>query len=435
MTLLRRAVLALTFVLAFKPGALHAQADTTSGPAKVFVDCQAMGCDQDFFVDQLKWVNFVRDRLFADVTILVTSLRTGAGGQEMTVSAIGGDRYKGRADTVRVVSQPNDASDVIRRRLLRTFSLLLGPYAARTSVAENMSVSYLPLEGAPSTPMTQHDPWNFWVYRISANGFGNGEKSQTFGNLFFNANASRTTAAWKLSIGSNLSYDQSKFDLSDGTTFTKTQRNYGLNSFAVKSIDDHWSVGATAQAQYSDFDNLDLSVKLQPGVEWDFFPYKEFTSRQLTVFYAAGINSTRYQDTTIYGRISETHPQHNINVTWNARQTWGSVNMSVYGSQYLHDRQYYSYGISSFADLRLSKGLSFNLGGNYSRVNDQLSLRKGTLTDNEIIARQQALATNYRYFISFGVSYTFGSIFNTVVNPRFGSAPGGGGGGMMMFSF
>jgi len=30
--------------------------------------------------------------------------------------------------------------------------------------------------------------------------------------------------------------------------------------------------------------------------------------------------------------------------------------------------------------------------------------------------------------LSFGVSYTFGSIFNTVVNPRFNSRGGGGGG-------
>ena len=45
-----------------------------------------------------------------------------------------------------------------------------------------------------------------------------------------------------------------------------------------------------------------------------------------------------------------------------------------------------------------------------------------------VIARQQALATNFRYFLNFGVSYTFGSIFNTVVNPRFNSVRGGGGG-------
>ena len=44
-----------------------------------------------------------------------------------------------------------------------------------------------------------------------------------------------------------------------------------------------------------------------------------------------------------------------------------------------------------------------------------------------MVTRQFARETHYRYFVNFGVSYTFGSIFNNVVNPRFG----GSGGGMM----
>ena len=36
------------------------------------------------------------------------------------------------------------------------------------------------------------------------------------------------------------------------------------------------------------------------------------------------------------------------------------------------------------------------MGGNYSRVADQLYLKRGRLDDNQIIARQQALATNFR---------------------------------------
>ncbi|MDQ8159245.1 MAG: hypothetical protein P3C12_07470 [Gemmatimonadota bacterium] len=54
----------------------------------------------------------------------------------------------------------------------------------------------------------------------------------------------------------------------------------------------------------------------------------------------------------------------------------------------------------------------------------ELYLRRGALSDNEIIARQQALATNYRFFVQLGMSYTFGSIFNTVVNPRFNGRGG-----------
>ena len=36
------------------------------------------------------------------------------------------------------------------------------------------------------------------------------------------------------------------------------------------------------------------------------------------------------------------------------------------------------------------------------------------------------LETQFQYFTSFGFTYTFGSIYNNVVNPRFGNSGGGG---------
>lgn len=411
----------------------QAAGDTARGAtARVFLDCQATGCDQQFFVDQMKWMNFVRDRLFADVVVLVTSLRTGAGGTEHTVMAIGTQQFRGRVDTALVHSEPNDASDVIRRRLLRTFRLLLGPYIARSQMAERLDVAYTMPAGtaAPTAPV--HDPWDSWVFRLGASGYGSGEKQQSFGSTSFSTNASRVTAAWKTTLSTSLSYDQSRYDLGEDGTFTNIQRNYGANALVAKSIGDHWSAGFTAQARYSDYSNYNLDLRVLPGIEWDYYPYSSFSTRQLTAFYNVGIASTRYQDTTIYLKLREVYPMHALNVAWNARQPWGSVNVSVSGSQYLHDPEYYSYGVGGNTNLRLTKGLSLNLSGSYSRVNDQLYLRRGTLSDREIIARQQALATNFRYFVSFGLSYTFGSIFNTVVNPRF-SSPGGGGGMVIYF--
>jgi hypothetical protein len=174
-----------------------------------------------------------------------------------------------------------------------------------------------------------------------------------------------------------------------------------------------------------------MNLRVMPALEWNLFDYKEFTRRQLTAYYAVGVGSYQYKETTIYDRLSETRPLHSLNIAWNARQPWGSVNWSVFGSQYLHNTRFNSYGTSGFLDLRIAKGLSFNVGGNYSRVNDQLYLVRGQLSDNQVIARQQALATNYRFFLNFGMSYTFGSIYNTVVNPRFGGTRGN----QMMFTF
>ena len=435
-----RRLLAVLYVYALVPAVVAAQPapapDTTqAGAIRVFLDCEENGCDFDFFRDQMRWVNFVRDRLFSDVQLLVTTLRTGSGGREYTIAAIGQDRFKGRVDTVVVTTNPNDATDTIRRQLARTFALLLGPYAARTPLAARLDLTYTAPTTGPATPKTVRDPWNFWVYRISGNGFGNGEKRQTFVNGDVNLSANRVTAAWKLGLGATLGYNQSTFTLSDGSSFTNLLRNYGGNALLARSIGGHWAAGLVANGEYADFNNYRLNLTVTPAVEWNLFDYKEFTRRQLTAFYTVGVGTYRYKERTIYDRIAETRPQHALTLAWNARQPWGSVNMSVFGSQFLHDISFNSYGTSAFLDLRITKGLSLNFGGNYARVNDQLYLPRGTLTDNQVIARQQALATNFRYFGYVGLSYTFGSIYNTVVNPRFGRARGSGGGNGMSISF
>ena len=74
------------------------------------------------------------------------------------------------------------------------------------------------------------------------------------------------------------------------------------------------------------------------------------------------------------------------------------------------------------ASVRIIKGLNFNVGGSYSWIHDQRYLRKGSATKESVLLRQQALATSYFYDFNFGLSYTFGSIFNNVVFPRFGGS-------------
>jgi hypothetical protein len=56
----------------------------------------------------------------------------------------------------------------------------------------------------------------------------------------------------------------------------------------------------------------------------------------------------------------------------------------------------------------------------------QVSLVKQNLTYDEILLQRKEIASQYQYFTSFGFTYTFGSIYNNVVNPRFGNSGGGG---------
>ena len=79
------------------------------------------------------------------------------------------------------------------------------------------------------------------------------------------------------------------------------------------------------------------------------------------------------------------------------------------------------YRAESYAsvNLKVGKGLSLNVGGRVSWIRDQVSLPKGEATRDEVLVRQRQLATSYEYRVFVGMSYTFGSIFNNIVNPRF----------------
>lgn len=432
---LLRALGACAFVAAVAGAQTPTPAPDTAqaGAVRVFLDCNNRGCDREFFVTELRWANFMRDRLDADVHVIATTLQTGSGGYEYTIVALGQKKFGGRADTLVVVANPNDANDVIRRMLLRTFTQLLLPYAVKGPLASRLTIAYAAPSGGPQTPKDLKDKWNFWTYRIQGNGFFNGEKRQSFRNMFGSVSANRTTNDWKIRVGTNYNYDQSSFTLSTGEEFVNLLRSYGGAASIVKSAGDHWSVGGRAGADYSDFFNYSMNARVAAAVEYDVFPYKEFTRHQLTALYSIGPNAWEYKETTIYGKQREVHPVHTTNFGYTSRQKWGNADVSVFGSQFLDDLKTYSAGVSGFVDVRLGRGLNFNVSGSASRVKDQIYLPRGTLSNEQVIARQQALATNFRYFASMGFSYTFGSIYNTVVNPRMGSL--GGGGRNFSFSF
>ena len=116
-------------------------------------------------------------------------------------------------------------------------------YLARTSSAQRPAVTYTPAKSTDSSVATAtRDPWNAWVFSVSAN--GNGNREENYSSLHVNARvaANRVTDAWK--------------------------RRRHLNQRA--------------------------STRLTPAVEYDLFPYKESTRRQLRCQYGVGIRGFNY---------------------------------------------------------------------------------------------------------------------------------------------
>ena len=386
-------------------------------PLRVYLDCQTMGCDRDFFVTEIAFVTWTRDRTDADIHLLVTALETGSGGLQYTLQFIGQRRFATHADTLLTGTRSDATSDDRRRALTRTAKQVLARYAAATSVAAALDVTYT-APAISSTAATVRDPWNLWVYRINSHGFFTGESQTKSSSLSGSLNASRTTEQWKISLGANINYRQSNYTFADSSTSVFIQRSSTANLRIVKSLTDHWSAGLNGSVGHAEFNNQDWFAGGRGSIEYNFFPWKDATSHQFVAIYAIGPTAYRYISQTIYLKTSETLLQHQFILANTTTERWGSIDLSASASQYLHDLSKTNYSLGGSVDIRLAKGLSFNVGGSASSVHDQLFLARGDLSVADILTRQRALATSFSYFTFVGVSYTFGSIYNAIVNPR-----------------
>ena len=145
MTFSRRflsAVVALFAMAAPARAQNPAAADTTRDDLpRVFLDCQANGCDGDFLRTELTWLNFVRDRTLASVHILATSQSTASGGTELTVAFIGLGGNAARVDTIIQASPPSDTFDERRRLLRRVISQGMMRFVANTALAPRLAIT------------------------------------------------------------------------------------------------------------------------------------------------------------------------------------------------------------------------------------------------------------------------------------------------------
>jgi hypothetical protein len=425
-------------LLAVAPRAMAAQVvaspaaslvDTGSmvGAIRTFLDCRGdtdLGCRLDYFVTELPYVTWTRDRLFADVQFLVTTIRTGSGAFEYTVTALGRGRFAGRADTTAVRTIPNEAEASIRAKLARTIALLLVPYVRTTPQAEQLAVKWTPPAGGARTlsPGAVRDPWNFWTFEVEVNGNTNGESQQRSSAAFLEARARRVTERWSARVGYFGFYRGQFFRFTDSTGARVTVRNQLREGIAfgrvVRALTPRWSVGMLANTGFDEFRNINLVARAAPVVEYNVFPWSQATRQQVAISYGIGPRRFLFEDSTIFGRLRETRLQQELVIGSDVRQTWGSIRISARYASFVPDTRLWNLGSFGNATLNLFKGLSLNVGGGASYIRDQNFLAARGQTPEEVLTRQRALATNFQYNAFLGFNYTFGSIYNSVVNPR-----------------
>jgi hypothetical protein len=375
----------------------------------------------DYIRKEIPYVNYVRDIKDAGLYIISTSQRTGSGGVEYTYFFIGQNENEGMRDTLMFTSSPDETSEIIRQNEVKTLKMGLVRYVARTPLSKYISIGF----SEPLSETVSTDKWNSWVFKTSVSGYASGEKSYRSSYLNGSFSANRVTQKLKSSLSLRYSYSADEYEVDDDL-ITSEYNSKSINGLLVGSLTDHWSVGGSLYAGASKYNNSDLSLDIQPGIEYNVFPYSESTRRQLRITYKAGFSYVNYIDTTIYNKVKENLLSHSLTINYEIIQKWGSADLSLGYSNYLHDWTKNNISLNAYLNLRIAKGLSLNFGGGGAIVHDQLGLVKGGATQQDILLRLRELETQFEYYTSFGLTYTFGSIYNNVVNPRFGNSGGGG---------
>jgi hypothetical protein len=293
-------------------------------------------------------------------------------------------------------------------------------YQAREGLPPDLDVEVGQTIAAGVQPVPQDDPWNLWVFRLSANGSINAEETSREWSWRLNASADRETEDWKISFGASIDRETERFNLDEDDPFEVTQRERNFDYFVAKSWGPHWSFGVNGRLESSTFGNTKFSAETAPAIEFSVFPYSEYATRRIRFQYSIGVEHAKYNEITLFDKFEETLGQHEFSIDLDRQEPWGSLEAGFEFSQYLHDPSFYRLEVDGEVSFRITRGLEVDLEGSASRIRDQISLPRRDATPEEVLLRLRELQSGYDVRFEIGLSYTFGSIFNNVVNPRFG---------------
>lgn len=381
----------------------------------LFTDCE---CNKTLLKQEINYVNHSIDPANAQVNLFIVTSYLSNGGKVFNVSFKGQQELEGNQLSFKVPVTAIMTGREVDEELNKRIKLGLAGFLAGTPYAALADVQVDIAEEETILKEEVEDKWNSWIFETTVRFSTEKESQRGKTDLRLRFDADRTTPNWRLRLNANYFYRTQFVTESDGTRLNSLRQDMWSNASVVKSIGNHWSVGLFNRMSSTTFRNIDYSLWLAPAIEYSFFNYDEVPFKEFTIAYRLGWTHNDYAEETVFFKTEESLIRQALNIDLRLRQRWGAIFAGISGGHYVGEFDKNRLSLNGRANVRLIKGLSFNIGGSYQIINDQISLPRGEASIEDTLLGQSQLATNFEADLSFGLSYTFGSLYNNVINTR-----------------
>ena len=382
-----------------------------------FLECEA--CDFTFVRQELEFVSFVRDPKLGDVHILSSHSHTGSGGRKFFLQFIGMNNFEGQNFDYEYLAEQSETDDQTRKGLLKLIQTGILQYYSKAGLLNQVDISLD--EGELTKPVELiADPWKLWVFQLEAGSFFQKEETQNEYSFNTELRIDKVTEAWKTRItGLYQIYRENYFD--EGEKIENNQNETEINANYIYSLSPHWSAGVFGSYSSRTYLNIKHLYQFAPGIEYNIFPWDVSNRKIFTLRYEAGFRNYFYNDTTIYDKTSELLFYQELGLNLELVQPWGTIETSLEARHYFNDFSKNRLVLDTELSVRLTK--QFSVFGEIEAqvVHDQLYLPKGDASLEDILLERRKQATTYELRGQIGLRFTFGSIYNSVVNERFKS--------------
>ena len=376
---------------------------------KAYIDCR---CDENYLKQQTSFLEYVRDQDLADIEIFVRDVWNPAGSRAFEIKIDGNNEYKELSSTTLAIGFANDTSSTLREKLLNKLKLALVPFLDKADYSLKLDI-----DSNFDKLIIDDEKWKNWVFELSGSYNSDREESRKTNRYDIEFEIDKLTPDWRIGIELERSESNRRY-YSDDNVYTSNRKTTRIRGRVVRSISDHFSTGAFFGASQNTYENLDFSSYLSPAIEYSYFPYEDVLSKEITLAYRVGFGKRNYIEKTIYGFEKQNLTSQTLSMNIRFRQKWGNISTAINATQYLNDGSKKRFSFRSDLDFRIFEGLALRLSGNINLIREQYNLAAGSTSIEELLLQQRQIATDYETRFSIGLSYTFGSIYNSIINTR-----------------